>query len=86
MCGRLWDLLLDVGVVMKFPPTFGELSRTGKLTVNQVRMIRAMYDKGMRGKDHAAKFGISATQFNSIGRRLAWAWLDRGAEPRRTLR
>lgn len=48
-----------------------------KLTVDQVRSIRAEYDSGNRAAHAiAAKFGISPTQAFNIGTRRRWTYLD----------
>lgn len=58
-----------------FQRSDGIHSKTSKLTEAQVRRIRSEYDRGKRGKDRAAKFGVTPTTYNAIGRRATWKGL-----------
>ena len=53
--------------------TTGNLSRVRKIDEATALKIRAEYQAGKRGNDRAKKYGISAVQFNKIGRKAAWS-------------
>lgn len=61
--------------MIRFEPSHGESSRTSKLTAREAIRIRRLYDLGFRGKRCAPRYGVSAVQFNAIGRREAWSFL-----------
>ena len=52
--------------------TTGENNRRSKLTEDQVREIRRIYDAGGRGQEFAKQFGIAWQTFNGIGLRYSW--------------
>lgn len=58
--------------MITFERSDGMNSRTRKLTPLQVIVIRAEYDAGKRGQANAWRQGVSAVQYNCIGRREAW--------------
>lgn len=64
---------------MMLDNTSGENNRNSKLTEEQVHRIRAEYDKGLRGKYNAPRYGIKGETYNTIGRRQSWRKLpERG--------
>lgn len=56
----------------------GERARAAKLTADQVREIRATYQKGVRGFGAPAlgrRYGVAAQSIDSIIHRRHWGWL-----------
>jgi hypothetical protein len=56
----------------------GERAPTHKLTEQQVRQIRALYRKGVRGCGAPAlgkRFGVAAQSIDAIIQRRHWSWL-----------
>ena len=53
-------------------PTDGMNSRVRKINNKQAARIKTLFAQGKRGKDYAKRFGISASQFNKIGRGEMW--------------
>lgn len=53
----------------------GERAGAAKLTVDQVRAIRALHAAGMRQIDIAPRFGVTNAAVNMIVNRRSWAWL-----------
>ncbi len=61
---------------MHLDATHGTNSRVRKLELKDIHRIRKMFAQGKRGKANAYKFGISPSQFNKIGRVMAWKVLE----------
>lgn len=62
--------------VTKGRHAFGEKGGRAKLTEDQVRSIRAEYDKGDRQVDLAARYGVHQTQISLIVTRKEWAHVN----------
>lgn len=45
------------------------------LTMDDVRAIRQMYDTGVKRSEITARFGISYSTMQDVGRRRTWKWL-----------
>jgi hypothetical protein len=61
---------------VKYGRMAGENSNFARLTINEVKAIRALAETTVRRKDIAALFGITADYVRNIQRRQSWAHIE----------